>query len=378
MKKPDFINLIEKHLNGEANSTEENTLLKCYDLLQKEELSWDAEAMGDQQEVENIILGNISAEISLHEKVKQKKSFPFLSVAASIAILICFGLFFLKQNTGEKHLSEIKPGQNKAFLVLSDGRKISLTDSGNGKIAEQSGIEIIKTTEGKLIYSISEDANIPSDADPIYNTIITPRGGDYEINLPDGTMVYLNSASSLKYPIKFAANERKVELGGEGYFEVSKDRNRPFKVITRNQQIEVLGTHFNVNAYEDEEDIRTTLLEGSVKVSVANRPDHARTLKPGQQSQLKNQVLKVDNVDVEAVVAWKTGSFVFENEKMEIAMRRIARWYDIEVVYDGNFDNIVFVGSFSKFGNLKDMLKVIEATNKFKCKIEGRRLKIMK
>lgn len=339
----------------------------------------------------------IELEKSIREKIKDKLRFPkrrnsiriysIVAVAATL-VLISGILIYLSFNQslspGKKpitqHASVIQPGGNKATLTLANGQKISLTDTSNGEIAEQSGMAITKTADGQLVYTIKKSPAAAS-ATPTtqFNTIETPVGGQYQINLPDGTKVWLNAASSLKYPTQFAAHQRKVELTGEGYFEVSKDKKRPFTVITDKQQIQVLGTHFNVNAYKEEQATKTTLLEGSVKVSNTGlqKQGDSKLLSPGEQSTLTQASFQVEKVDIENVVAWKNGYFTFADEDLEVSMRKLSRWYNVDISYQGKFDNISFGGAISRSKSLAEVIQILELTRKVKFKIEGRRIILM-
>ncbi|HMF72741.1 MAG TPA: FecR domain-containing protein, partial [Flavitalea sp.] len=265
--------------------------------------------------------------------------------------------------------NSIATGSNKASLTLSDGTTIVLDDAANGLLTTQAGIKISKTTDGQLKYDASRPQ--PSHANG-FNTIHTPRGGQYQVVLPDGSSVWLNAASSLKFPTVFSGNERKVELTGEAYFEVAKNKVKPFIVASGNQTLEVLGTHFNVNAYQDDGKIRTTLLEGSIKVS------HTQTnafslLVPGQQAELRKEI-KVTKVDVKQSIAWKNGYFVFASENIQTLMQKIARWYDVDVEYEGRVTTEGFVGSISRFEDVSEVLHMLQLTGMVHFKIVGRKI----
>ena len=311
--------------------------------------------------------------------------------AAAAAIFIFFfsvAYFFVHKKQQEQLIAitnknKIVPGRNKATLTLADGSKIDLDDAKAGGIAKQAQLSVTKTAAGQLVYTIANTNSTPSETtDKLsYNTIETPVGGQYQVILSDGTKVWLNAASSLKYPTQFAAGERRVELTGEGYFEVTKNKTKPFNVITGKQKIEVLGTHFNVNAYPDENAITTTLLEGSVKIAayLKNQPAQQSTiLKPGQQSIFGNTGLAVQNVNVDDVVAWKNGYFSF-NEDFDSIMRRLSRWYNIEVVYKIDKDpDLMFGGKISRSKSINSVLNIIETTGNVHFKIEGRRIIVIK
>jgi len=377
VKQEEFTNLLNKYLNGTATNQEQRTLINYYDALQGKESRWNTQEMGREEEVRDSLLNKINKSIDFEEKRLKSKNMQWLAIAASLFVIVGLGSYFLMdiyKNPMAKPKAEqvrIKPGGNKAILMLANGKQIVLNDAKNGEIAREANIIITKTEDGKLIYNEIESQAPTTDDQFIYNTIKTPRGGQYQVSLPDGTKVWLNAESSLSYPAKFGNEERRVELKGEGYFEVAKDKTKPFIVSTENQKIEVLGTHFNVNAYDDEPSIKTTLLEGSVKVN-------NKFLKPGQQSILTAQSFTIVNVDVEEAIAWKNGVFLFNNENIKSALQKLARWYDVEVSYDGNFNDISFGGSFSRFSDLNETIKILESTDKLKCKIVGRRIYIRK
>jgi transmembrane sensor len=306
----------------------------------------------------------------------------FVSVAVVLFVLAGFGLFFwLKRTDLHKPLSaqtkygkniEIKPGGDKAILTLANGSRIILDNVQNGIVATQSGISIRKDANGKVVF----DASSVGVPDPLlgFNSITTPRGGQYQVVLPDGSKVWLNAASSLKFPTFFSGNERNVELIGEAYFEVAKNKSKPFKVLSQNQTVEVLGTHFNINAYPDENFINTTLLEGSVKVSKhsanSNNESNERLLKPGQQAKLGADI-QVSVADVQAAVAWKNGYFVFTHEPIQSIMRQISRWYDADIVYQGKLTTENFTGTISRFENISEVLDMLQLTGTVHFKIES-------
>jgi len=299
-----------------------------------------------------------------------------LGIAASIAICsaaVFFTVFRHKQTEQIVHIenkAEILPGGNKAFLTLADGTRISLSDAADGGIASQSGTSISKAG-GQLVYTTS--AYKLQNDDVEYNTIETPAGGQYEIHLPDGSTVWLNAASSLKYPVSFASlKNRSVELSGEAYFEIAKDKNHPFIVTTPQQEVEVLGTHFNINAYDDEPAIKTTLLEGSVKVT--NSTHSTLTLIPGQQSVVKNGKISRFNTDTNEAVAWRKGDFDFNSEQLGSIMRKLSRWYNIEVVFEGDVQSKSFTGKISRFKNLSQVLKMLSKTKAIHFKVQERRV----
>ncbi|WP_316823815.1 FecR family protein [Pedobacter miscanthi] len=376
MKKAELISLTEKYIAGTASKEECLLLESWYD---KQQLTISEETDEYKQaEIGQRIFENINQQINQLEQKRPLRYLYRFAVAASLIAVLSFGWYLFSQRADVKNINRsaaiIKPGGNKAFLTLADGSKINLDQALNGTIAKQEGIQITKTADGQLIYTILDQKTSQSTA---YNTISTPAGGQYQVTLPDGTKVWLNALSSLKYPTSFTGKYRTVELTGEGYFEVAKNKNKPFKLKTAKQEISVLGTHFNVSAYADEDEIKTTLVEGGVAVKNFS-PLATGVLKPGQQAIFHDTGFKVSNVDVEEYIAWKNGFFMFNNEDIKTAMQKLARWYDVEIEYVGDFDGIYFGGSFSKNNSLQQTLKILESTDKFKFKIEGRRIKILK
>jgi transmembrane sensor len=271
-------------------------------------------------------------------------------------------------------VEDVPPGKNKAILTLSNGRKIAL-DSANGQLATQAGFKIIKTQDGKLTYN--ETASAQSDLALASNNISTPNGGQWQLILPDGSKVWLNSASSLDYPASFKnQKERVVRLTGEAYFEVAKDKKHPFIVKTDKQTVAVLGTHFNINAYDNEASVQTTLEEGRIKITNLN--GNEKILVPGQEAMLTGTHLVVHEADLTEALAWKNGYFRFNDENIQSIMRKLARWYDIEVQYKDDAPTEGLNGKVSRYKNISQVLKALEATKIVHFKIEGRRVTVMK
>lgn len=311
---------------------------------------------------------------------KVRSLWPRIAVAASIILAIAIiGYFILHKPTKENYAaasvkSDVSPGGNKAFLVLGNGQRISLTDAGNGMIAEQAGQSIKKTSDGIVVY---DRANAGGEhAEQLYNTVEIPRGGQYQITLSDGSKVWLNAASSLKYPAVFNGADRQVELTGEACFEVVKDKVHPFKVKTAGQTVEVLGTLFNINSYPDEKNIATTLIEGSVKVTGETR---LVIIKPGEQAINNGRQIQVAQANIDNVIDWRNGDFYLNRIDFRVAMRKIARWYDIEVIYDTSVpDNIESGGWISRSKPLSAVLHAMERTGQVHFKLEEKKLYVSK
>jgi len=324
-------------------------------------------------------------QISLHSRQTNIFKMRRWSYAAAAAIaVLSIGIYFanLSKQKNDDLISksivmpkrDIQPGSNKAVLTLSNGNKIVLDDTKNGVLNKQGNSAISKSGNGIIIKN--DNANQDVTANIALNTITIPRGGKYNITLPDGTHVWLNSSSSLTFPTVFTETERKVTLRGEAYFEVAKNKARPFKVDVNGKQIvEVLGTHFNINAYADEQNITTTLLEGSVKV---NYHDKAILIKPGQMA-INNwgPDLTVKDANTEEVMAWKNDYFIFNNENITSIMKKVSRWYDVDVTFKGNMSNINFDGNYSRAKGLSSLLKNIELVNKVRFVIEERRITVI-
>jgi hypothetical protein len=346
---------------------------------------------GSQKKDWGEVLNKIHVRAHNWEK-KQSRVFwtiPFYRVAAAIVIFILgIGVYFIlpsknihqlskKEAEGHFYKNDVSPGGNKAVLTLSNGAEISLGSAANGKLAQEGNTNIIKLNNGQLSYntfsaSSSDDKNGVVE----YNTLTTPRGGQYNVVLPDGTKVWLNAASSLHYPTTFSGKERKVEITGEAYFEVAHDANKPFKVLVKGTQIEVLGTHFNVNAYNDEPVMRTTLIEGKIKFTSGN---DSRLLTPGQQIQVEpnGEIKQVKDADIEQVIAWKNGTFSFDNTSIYEIMRQISRWYNVDVNFNDSL-NVHLNGSIERKVNVSEVFKMIELTGEVQFNIEGRRITVFK
>ena len=340
------------------------------------------EAPEDPSKEEQIIWNRILEILPAEPKILRLRKWYSIAAAAAILIFLSIGLYFVvnkpvqQQIAGNQiHKNDIGPGGNKAILTLADGKEIVLTGARNGILATQRNTEIKKTEDGKIIYTNDQSLSDKSSANVQYNTITTPRGGQYQVTLPDGSRVFLNAASSLIYPTVFAGNERKVTLAGEAYFEVAHNSHQPFRVSSNGQTVEVLGTHFNINAYSDERLIKTTLLEGSVRVS---RGQKTVVLKPGQQAQISDRdtdsdISIISDADIEEAVAWKNGLFILDDH-IQPVMRLISRWYDVDVIYDGAAPDDIFGGEVPRFQNISEVLKVLQLTKKVHFKIDGRKI----
>jgi len=302
--------------------------------------------------------------------------------AAAVFVLVLGGLLFYRvhfQQSRIAYLSNhtIKPGEKMATLTLANGKKITLSNSlDNGAITEH-GVNITKTTDGKLIYNIVENA-----ADTgVYNTLTTARGQQFGVVLPDGSLVHLNASSSITYSTGLNHTaRRKIKLEGEAYFEVAKNKKHPFEVLTVNQKVEVLGTHFNINSYSDEPNTKTTLLEGRVKVSLLEHSaaDAYKILVPGEQAVLSKSIITVKTVNPQEAIYWKDNKFSFDSEDIETVMREVSRWYNVNVIYQDNVKHVKVSGSVSRFADITMLLDKLEKTGLLKFTISGKNITVSK
>ncbi len=358
--KKDFLKLVEKYLNGSASSEELNAIENYYSHFSNDP---DITDNLNEEKINALKTGlrqKIDAKIDRAEKrvvpLYKRRSFQ---VAALILLFLMIGLFAankLKKEPAKFQAEnyDLAPGSNKATLTLADGSKVDLTTVKNGKLAAQPGSHIIKQNE-QLAYRAATDNAVAIS----YNTLTTPKGGQYQVTLADGTKVWLNAASSLKFPTTFTGAERVVELTGEAYFEVVHNSKQPFKVKTANQIIQDIGTQFNVNVYADEDAAATTLVEGSVKILNAGKQT---IIKPGQQYlQKENGVSGVKgDVDIDEVTAWKNGMFQFNNADIKTIMRQISRWYNVDVEYRGQVPASTYHGRISRNSNASAVLNILE------------------
>lgn len=293
----------------------------------------------------------------------------YAAAAAIIVVVVTGGLYRFSQRSPDVKtlaVQDVAPGGNKAMLTLADGSVVTLDSTGN-QVIHQGGIAV-RQTGGQLTYDGGSNDGAIS-----FNTLTTPKGGQFQVRLSDGTRVWMNAASTLRYPTTFSGHERKVEVRGEVYFEVAKDAARPFEVQAGAMKVEVLGTHFNINAYDG---LSTTLLEGAVKVSGLQDAEHV-ILQPGQQAQLSDRIKVVSNPDIDKIMAWKNGLFNFEGASFKEVMQELERWYDIEVVYAGGVPDIRFGGELSRNKSLAGLIEALrDAEVHFE--IKGRQLIVRK
>lgn len=328
----------------------------------------------------DITKGRNKVEEKIKSRNRKKNIYRITRYAAAILLPIISTTliyFFVFRYTPEPSTTNhLLPGGPKATLTLADGRIITLDNAQNGEVAQQGNASVIKKNT-QLIYNASYLKSSTGNLAPAFNTLTTPHGGEYQLTLPDGSKVMLNAESSIKFPTAFVGKERRVEIKGEAYFEVTKNVKKPFIVQANNKaEVRVLGTHFNINAYDNEVMIKTTLLEGSVQVS--SSLNHLVILKPGQQATLDGKgKMEVVNVDTEEAVAWKNGRFLFINQDLSTIMRNMARWYGINVIYTNTeVQKLKFNVDIRKYENFEKVKEIMELTEKLNIEINGKTVRV--
>jgi ferric-dicitrate binding protein FerR (iron transport regulator) len=375
--------IILKALGDEELMPEEKSMLDAW--LTDEDNKRDFEKLKDKDFLHQMITEYHDYDIEEGKSITQQKLQNrakvihirnWMRYAAAVIVLMIGSVTFyflilkkhenriINQPTLAKANNDVAPGRYRAKLTLADGSFIVLDSVMIGKLAQQGGTQVMNK-DGKLVYA-KQGVN---GNEVLYNTLTTSRGQMYPIVLSDNSHIWLNSESSIKYPVAFVGNERRVEITGEAYFEIEHDASKPFIVVVNGTEIKVLGTKFNVNAYKDEGAIRTTLLEGAVQVKKRNQ---FIIIKPGEQAQVSGNTINIINdVDVDDVIAWKNGLFAFNNDDTKTIMRQIGRWYDVDVTYRGVIPNRRFGGKISRGDNLSQVLQTLES-NDVHFKLEGK------
>nr|WP_121271910.1 FecR family protein [Pedobacter schmidteae] len=382
MEHQEIISILNRYKTGDC-SKEELALLESWYLQHDEnaikELS--AEEFGN-----DLLLIAEGLPLQSHPPVSRKWNNNLfrrqVGIAAAILLIAGMALLFFA-NGGvlsglfdrSGYANDLPPGKNKAVLTLANGKRINLSDAKNGIVIDAS---ILAYNDGTQIQTGSENGGEKNDE----LQASTPAGGTYQVMLADGTKVWMNSETVLKFPQSFTGKERRVELIGEAYFEVAKSKTYPFIVKSRQQEVTVLGTHFNISAYENDRFTKTTLLEGAVSVMLNDLQKRKNNsgfalLSPGKQALSTANTLQVKETDVEEAVSWKNGYFRFNDEKLQSVMQKIARWYDIEVVYKDQPTQEGFTGTISRTSNISDVLDMLERTKTVHFEIEGRRVTVM-
>ncbi|HEY8957419.1 FecR domain-containing protein [Chitinophaga sp.] len=376
MNKNEAVNLLNRYLEGRCTPEERIQVEQWYAGL-LEESGWSMEG-ARRQEAQQAMKHRIDRQLGFTQtRLLWQRS--WVRYAAVLFFLAgASALFFLRQQPKPEPapVAEIMPGGNKAVLTLGNGRVIPLDQAAEENIAQQGASRISKRAGGQLVY---EAGGTGGDETVAYNTLATPRGGQYRLVLPDGSEAWLNALSSIKFPTTFTGKERKVSITGEVYFEITANERQPFQVAVANSntRIDVLGTHFNISAYSDEPLIRTTLLQGKVRVS----NEGAVLLQPGQQAVLgsgagQHPVSLLKDADTEAAIAWMNGYFQFSQADIKTVMQQIARWYDVNVSYEGKIPERKFSGEISRASNLSEVLKGLSVSG-INYRQEGRNIIIV-
>lgn len=374
MEKEELIQLLKRISNGEANDEDIQLYNSWCNSFQQEAVS-----ILDFEKVKAGMLAEIEKQTYRRAKVVQIRIWPKIAAVASIVlVLLAGGYFFLHQSKPSEQLhialNDVAPGGDKAILTLSDGRSIVLDSTHNGQLAKQSGSDISKPQSGMLVYSASNATNIAPQTIQ-YNILSTPRGGQYKLLLPDGTMVWLNAASSIKYPTAFTGRERTVAITGEAYFEVIHNGAKPFKVTVMGQTIEDLGTKFDINAYGDEPVVKTTLLQGSVSVTKGGQQV---VLKPGQQAIVSNNSGDINVMEVSTgdETAWINGFVSLNKVGVKELMNQLSRWYNVNVQYSGAIPDKKYGGLINRNTNLSDVLFALKASG-INTRLEGNKIIVL-
>ena len=384
--------MLDRYLKNQSNTKEKEKLDEFF-----EENSNSIEASKSIENVsklEDKIFNYI--QFGIKEQFKKESTLnriPYLQIAASILVIFLFSttIYFYRSSIASKSqlpivqgvakIEDKQPAKNIAILTLGNNSQIVLDEATNGEIAQESGVSILKTDKGELIYKIRNSNNLSNNDLNKYNTISTPMGGKFKVILPDGSLVVLNAASTLKYPLHFDEKLRKVSFTGEAYFEIAKlvDKQKkriPFYVYSNNQIVEVLGTHFNINSYDNEEYSKTTLLEGSVKIINEKSTATAKILKPGQQAVIKRGDVqtKILIADEAQALAWKDGYFLFKNTNIKDVVNELERWYNVDIQYDDamEFENIT--GYISRNVKISSVLKMLQLSGIVNYEISGSKI----
>ncbi|MET4082764.1 transmembrane sensor [Pedobacter sp. UYP30] len=377
MTTEEFKQLYNKYLLGKCTAEEQKIVELYCDGFDLSDIPWTDE-MGDPISINKEMINDMNRRLKQRKFSKVKLS--YWASAAAILIISCMAVFISQHKSTDFHnatklvKNSIEPGKNKAILTLANGNKVVLDDRKQGIVSNQGNVSVTKNGSGEITYQENAD---DSKSENLKNSISTPRGGQYNLVLADGTKVFLNAASTLIYPTCFNGNERRVKLIGEAYFEVAKNKNKPFKVdVAGQQEVKVLGTHFNISAYPDDNHISTTLLEGSIKLSNSN---YETVLKPGEQAvqNVNSSKVVVSQTDVEEAIAWKKGYFRFQNENIRDIMKGVSRWYDVDVKFEGPLSNRTFGGMYLREKKLAGLLDLLEYTGYVSFKVEGRRITVI-
>lgn len=364
-----YLELAEKWMNGTITIEEEVIFANWYNQDQDRTIAVESDFATDEAALRQRIFERLRARSKPAKEKNKLKPYRYPLAASIILFLLFSGYFGLSLYRSGSQSSDVLPGGNHAVLTLANGTTIPLDEAKSGQLAVVSGIHVTKMDDGTLVYTaVSSTSSNPSAK----NRVSTPRGGKYRVLLSDGSTVWLNASSSISFPVVFSDTARQVELDGEAYFEVKADHHRPFRVVTSNHTVNVLGTSFNVCAYPDDADNRTTLVEGMVQVETAYG---RQLLNPGQQAAISSGAqININAVDVVAITAWKTGVFSFDNQDITEVMKKVSRWYDVEVVNQSQPKAFRFGGTFSCDKKLSELLSHLQEISDYHFTIKGRRI----
>ncbi len=382
MKKWVFLQLLNRYLKGTSSRAEKRLLEEYYNRLDEKSKATLSEE--EEKNIRQTMLEGIKSGIQGKAKspyAGRKGIRRWWYAAAAVAMLGVFGWYIFKFTPHSREVAvqntirDIAPGSNKAVLTLADGQKINLDSNlANGTLTKQGNMNVVKLNNGILAYN-RQPADNNRPATIRYNSIVTPRGGQYQIILPDGSKVWLNAASSIRYPVAFTGNKRQVHISGEAYFEVAPDAARPFFVKLKGMEIKVLGTRFNVKAYGNESSSRVTLLEGAVVVKTS---DQTQRLMPGEQASLSesDKLALIKNADIRGITAWTRGQIYMGGAGVKEIMHQISRWYNVDIVYEGPVPTNHFNGMIDRSVRLSDILKVLNNYG-IHCRREGRQVIVL-
>lgn len=321
-----------------------------------------------------------------------RRRWLLITSAAAAVIVLAFGSWYylfksdstpsvVKDDTESRYHNDIPPGGNVATLQLADGRTIRLDQSANGLLADEGAVTVKKTASDKLEYNTGNNRHSEKE---LFNTISTPPGGQYRVVLPDGSKVWLNAGSSIRFPLSFTGRERRVSISGEAFFDVVHlKKGVPFIVSIQQAsgttgEVQVLGTRFNVNAYNDEASVKTTLLKGSVRIVPTVKPSQATLIQPGQQADYNSTgAVEIRTPDTGSITGWHEGKFIFQNEPIQSIMRQLSRWYDVKIIFKDPID-ARFVATFPRNMQMSELLRILEKTNIVRFAIDGKTVTVMR
>jgi len=364
-----YLELAEKWMNGTITPEEEVVFANWYNQDQDRTIIVESDFAKDEVALRQRIFARLGAHSKPVKEKSKLKSYRYPLAASVVLFLLLSGYLGLSLYRSGSQPADIFPGGNHALLTLENGTTIPLDEAKSGRLVAAIGIHVTKKDDGTIVYTADSSASSSPSAK---NRVSTPRGGKYRVLLSDGSTVWLNASSSISFPVVFNDTTRQVELDGEAYFDVKTDQHRPFRVVTSNHTVNVLGTSFNVCAYSDDVESNITLIDGSVQVKTA----HEQTLlKPGQQVAVSlGAKLTINSVDVDAVTAWKAGFFSFEDEDIAEVMKKISRWYDVEVINESQPKSFRFGGNFSRDKKLSELLSHLQEISNYHFTINGRRV----